>query len=152
LTRLYLHNSVPIAQSTLHLPMSMSGVARILSQKQNVGQTTYSIFELMGLSIKEAKHVIKTVALDAATAKRLHLNAGDICLATDRITYATNGSVLELTKFVYPPERMRFEITLPRSSTTKVVRIYSKETPARAAAKTGARKPRRKNGIKTPHI
>ncbi len=139
LTRLYLHNDVPIAQSTLHLPMSMSGVAHILSQKENLGQTTYSIFESMGLAIKEAKHVIKTVALNAATAKRLHLNVGDICLATDRITYATNGSVMELTKFVYPLDRMRFEITLPRSSTAKVLRVYSKDATGAAAPRATAK-------------
>jgi GntR family transcriptional regulator len=128
LTRLYLHNGVPIAQSILHLPMSMSGVARILAQKQGADQTTYSIFESMGLAIKEAKHVISTVALDPATAQRLRMKVGDVCLATDRITFGTNGSVLEFTKFVYPPGRMSFEITLPRSSSAKVVRIYSNDS------------------------
>lgn len=127
LKRLYLHSKVPIALSTLNLPLSMSGVASILSRQQNIDQTTYSIFESMGLIIKEAKHVIKTVALEATEAKHLRLDAGDICLATERITYARNGSVLELTQFVYPPERMRFEITLPRHSAAKVLRVYSQD-------------------------
>ncbi|MGD9924034.1 MAG: GntR family transcriptional regulator [Pseudorhodoplanes sp.] len=135
LTRLYLHNSVPIALATLNLPISMSGVAYILSQGKEPGQTTYSLFESMGLVIKEARHVIKTVALDAVTAGHLHMKPGDICLATDRITYSNNGSVLELTKFIYPPGRMRFEITLPRSSSAKVVRIYSRDDPAPAVRK-----------------
>jgi GntR family transcriptional regulator len=136
LTRVYLHNAVPIAQATLHLPLSMSGVAYILSQEKSGRQTTYSIFESMGLVIKEAKHVIKTVVLDSETAKRLHMKAGDICLATDRITYSPQASVLELTRFIYPPDRMRFEITLPRSSTAKVLKVYAQDTasmPRRAA-------------------
>jgi GntR family transcriptional regulator len=139
LTRLYVHNEAPIAQSTLHLPLSMAGVAHILAQQKSGEQTTYSIFESMGLVIKEAKHVIRTVSLDPDTAKRLHMKAGDVCLATDRITYSAQGNVLELTRFVYPPERMRFEITLPRNSAAKVLRVYSgasAETPRRAARRS----------------
>lgn len=127
LKRLYLHNKLPIALSTLNLPLSMGGIASILSRQQNINQTTYSIFESMGLVIKEAKHVIKTIALDTTEAKHLRLNAGDICLASERITYGRNGSPLELTQFVYPPERMRFEITLPRHSAAKVLRVYSQD-------------------------
>lgn len=144
LTRLYLHGGVPITQSTLHLPLPLSGVAHMLAQKESVEQTTYSIFESMGLKIKEAKHVIKTVALDAPTAARLQLRTGDICLATDRITYSMSGSVMELTQFVYPPERMQFEITLPRSSAAKVLRVYSSKAdlhvPRQAAAGQVARR------------
>jgi hypothetical protein len=33
----------------------------------------------------------------------------------DRITFAENGSVLELMTFYYPTDSFQFEITLPRN-------------------------------------
>jgi DNA-binding GntR family transcriptional regulator len=81
----------------------------------------------LGLVIKEARHVIKTVALDELSASNLHLHPGDICLGMDRTTYSAQNTVLEFTRLVYPPDRIRFEITLPRASSTQVLTMFSSE-------------------------
>jgi GntR family transcriptional regulator len=133
LRRLYSHDRIPIALVTLYLPLPMSGVAYILAKPENSHETTYSIFEQqMGLAIKEARHVVKTVQLEKAEAKHLNMKPGSICLAMDRITYSPQGSVMELMSYIYPPDRMQFEITLPRLNTARTVirNIYPGEHPA----------------------
>lgn len=128
LVRLFCNGDIPIAQATLHLPLSMSGVAYLLAKNIDK-QTTYTILEnSLGLVIKEAKHIIKTVTLDEPSAANLHMRVGDICLGMNRITYSAQGSVLEFTRLIYPPDRMRFEINLPRASNTQVLSLVSTET------------------------
>jgi GntR family transcriptional regulator len=125
LTRVFCNGSIPVAQATLHLPLSMSGVAYLL-EKNTDNQTTYTILETsLGLTIREAKHVIKTVALDEASARNLHMHAGDICLEMTRTTYSDQDVPLEFTRLVYPPDRIRFEITLPRTISAHVLTMVS---------------------------
>jgi GntR family transcriptional regulator len=127
LTRVFCNESIPIAQATLHLPLSMSGVAYLLV-KNTENQTTYTILEnSLGLVIKEAKHVIQTVALDERSASNLHMHAGDICLGMNRTTYSAQNTALEFTRLIYPPDRIRFEITLPRASSAQVLTMFSSE-------------------------
>src|SRR6202021_3137949 len=65
LRRLYSHEGIPIALVSLYVPLSMSGVAYMLADDANSHETIYSILEQrMGVVIKEARHVIKTTALD----------------------------------------------------------------------------------------
>ena len=133
LRRLYSHNKLSIALVTLYLPLSLGGVAYILAQGNNEQETTYSIFEKkMGLSIREAKHIVKTVAIDESEAAVLRLRRGDICLGMDRITYSSQGSVLELMNYIYPPGRMQFEINLPRKNTGMLLKVYSQKTEDRS--------------------
>jgi GntR family transcriptional regulator len=125
LTRVFCNGSIPVAQATLHLPLSMSGVAYLL-EKNTDNQTTYTILETsLGLTIKEARHVIKTVALDEASARNLHMHAGDICLEMTRTTYSDQDVPLEFTRLIYPPDRIRFEITLPRTISAQVLTMVS---------------------------
>ncbi len=104
----------------------MSGVAYLLV-KNTDNQTTYTILEnSLGPVIKEAKHAIQTVALDELSASNLHMRAGDICLGMDRTTYSAQDTALEFTRLIYPPDRIRFEITLPRAS-AQVLTMFSSE-------------------------
>ncbi len=126
LRRLYSHNKAPIALVTLYVPLSMSGIAYLLVESANLHETTYSLFEnKMGIKIKEAKHAIKTVAIDKSDAADLHMRPNDICLEMERITYSVQGTPLELMTYVYPPNRMQFEITLPRHSTDVILKLCS---------------------------
>jgi GntR family transcriptional regulator len=125
LTRVFRNGSIPVAQATLHLPLSMCGVAYLL-EKNTDNQTTYTILETsLGLTIKEAKHVIKTVALDEASAGNLHMHVGDICLEMMRTTYSDQDVPLEFTRLIYPPDRIRFEITLPRTNSAQVLTMVN---------------------------
>jgi GntR family transcriptional regulator len=124
LRRLYSHQGEAIALVTLYLPLSMSGVAHILAQDENRRETTYSVFERqMGLTIKEAKHVIKTVRVAEEEARHLGVNPDEVCLAMDRITYSSQGAVMELMSYVYAPDRMQFEVTLPRDPHGAVLKL-----------------------------
>jgi len=133
LRRLYSYDGAPIALVTLYLPLPMSGVAYILAQPENSHETTYSIFEQqMGLTIKEAKHIVKTIQLQKSQANDLGMNPGDLCLEMERITYSSQGGVLELISYIYPPGRMQFEISLPRHNVRTVInRVYPVEPPDR---------------------
>ena len=127
LTRVFCNGSIPVAQATLHLPLSMSGVAYLLA-KNIENQTTYTILEnSLRLVIKEAKHVIKTISLDELSASNLQMHAGDVCLGMNRTTYSAQNTALEFTRLIYPPDRIRFEITLPRASATQVLTMLSGE-------------------------
>ena len=115
LRRCYKHNGAPIALVYLYLPLAMSGVAHFLTQDDNLKETTYTVFEdEMNIGIKEAKHVIRSVELDAEAAKVLNMKPGEPCLTMNRITYSDQGALLELMTFYYPTDSFQFEITLPR--------------------------------------
>ncbi|MBI3699120.1 MAG: GntR family transcriptional regulator [Afipia sp.] len=125
LTRTFNNGSIPVAEATLYLPMSMSGVAHLLAKNVD-HQTTYTLLEgPMGLVIKEAKHIIRTVSLDKGSAKNLHMHVGDVCLGMTRITFSNQGVPLEFTRLIYPPDRMRFEFTLPRTSGSQMLTMVS---------------------------
>ena len=116
LRRLYLHEDAPLALVDLFLPLAMSGVAEVLSQEDHLKETTYSVFEKeMHIAIKEAKHIIHSTPLEADVAAALNVPPDSTCLSMDRITFAENGSVLELMTFYYPTDSFQFEITLPRN-------------------------------------
>lgn len=115
LRRVYRHDGVPIALVYLYLPLAMSGVAHVLARDDHLKETTYSVFENeLHITIKEAKHIIRTMELDAEAAKALDMKPGEPCLTMDRITYSSQGTVLEVMTFYYPTDRFQFEITLPR--------------------------------------
>lgn len=121
LVRVFLNGSIPVAQATLYLPISMSGVAYVLAKDADK-HTTYTVMEgSLGLKIKEAKHIIRTVKIDKSSADNLHMRAGDICLGINRTTYSDQGNPLEFTRLIYPPDRVCLEISLPRTSKSQVL-------------------------------
>lgn len=115
LRRVFTHKGAPIALAYLYLPLAMSGVAQVLMRDDHSKETTYSVFENeINISIKEAKHIIRSIELDVEAAEALNMDAGEACLTMDRITYSEAGNVLELMSFYYPTNTFQFEITLPR--------------------------------------
>ncbi len=124
LTRRYSSDGLPIGVVSLYLPLAMSGVAYILKDSRDAKETSYSVFEKqLGISIGLVKHVVKTAAIDVATAEALDLEEGHICLSMDRITRSSHGGVLEVMSFVYAPGRVSFEIELPRHATGMTIRL-----------------------------
>jgi GntR family transcriptional regulator len=116
LRRLYLYEDSPIALVDLFLPLALSGVAEVLSQEEHKYETSYSVFENeMHIGIKEAKHVIRTSALQSEVAEALDMPEAATCLTMDRITYSESENVLEMMTFYYAADSFEFEITLPRN-------------------------------------
>jgi GntR family transcriptional regulator len=76
----------------------------------------------MGIVIKEARHVIKTVELSGADAMVLNMSPGDVCLAMERLTFSKQGHPMELMTYIYPPGRMSFEMTLPRENSNMLIK------------------------------
>jgi len=91
---------------SLYFPLSMSGVAYMLADDANSHETIYSILEQrMGVVIKEARHIIKTTALDDFDAAALHMSPNDVCLCMERITYSMQNHPIEMmTTLVLPVE------------------------------------------------
>ncbi|WP_167558675.1 UTRA domain-containing protein [Bradyrhizobium canariense] len=114
-SRRYSHEGIPIALVSLYVPLSMSGVAHMLADDTNSHETIYSILEQrMGVVIKEARHIIKTTALDDLDASALRMSPNDVCLCMERITYSMQNHPIEMMIYTYPPGRMQFEMLLPR--------------------------------------
>jgi GntR family transcriptional regulator len=115
LRRVYLHEGAPIALVDLFLPLALSGVAEVLCRDDYKYETSYSVFENeMHIRIKEAKHIIRTSALQPEVAEALDMPESSTCLTMDRITYSESENVLEMMTFYYAEDSFHFEITLPR--------------------------------------
>jgi GntR family transcriptional regulator len=122
LRRLYSYQDDPIALVTLYVPLPMSGVAHALARPENSLETTYSIYEeQMGLVIKEATHVVRTKRINEDESAILKIPVGSVCLTMNRMTYSTRGTLLELMNYTYAPDRMQFEINLPRQDAGGVI-------------------------------
>lgn len=134
LRRLYSHEGIPIALVSLYVPLSMSGVAYMLADDANSHETIYSILEQrMGVVIKEARHVIKTTALDDFDASALRMSPNDVCLCMERVTYSMQNHPIEMMIYTYPPGRMQFEMLLPRDEKKLKAIAGDKPQPVRPA-------------------
>jgi DNA-binding GntR family transcriptional regulator len=119
----------------------MSGLAYMLADDANSHETIYPILEQrMGVVIKEARHVIKTTALDDFDASALRMSPNDVCLCMERVTYSMQNHAIEMMIYTYPPGRMQFEMLLPRDEKKLKAIAGDKAQPAKIserAAPTG---------------
>ena len=124
LRRVYLDDGVLLALVDLFLPLAMGGVVHVVWRDDHRKETSFTVFENeMHIKIKEAKHVIHSTVIEPDVAEALNVPLGTSCLTMDRITYAENGSVLELMTFYYPTDTFQFEITLPRHQDQMALRM-----------------------------
>ena len=118
LVRRYMSAGTPVCAASLYLKLAMSGVAYILKDAVDAEETSYTVFEKrLGITIGKVRHIISAVAADSQAAEALRLQKGQICLTLDRITYSTQGAILEVMRFIYAPGKVTFEIDLPRNPT-----------------------------------
>jgi GntR family transcriptional regulator len=117
--RIYRSGNTPIAFVHVYLPLAMMRHAEALRDEQAPSETTYTILERkLGLTIKEARHVIRARNAKAEEAKALRIKLGAPILVLERLTLGTDDQALEYDVCHYDPDRFAFSVTVPRQALT----------------------------------
>jgi GntR family transcriptional regulator len=113
--RLYRSGDTPIALVHVYLPLALEPHAESLKDERAPAETTYTILEeKLGVTIKEARHVIKADKADRDVARALRIKAGAPILVLDRLTVGLDGRPLEYDVCHYDSGRYTFSVTVPR--------------------------------------
>ena len=131
--RLYRSGNTPIALVHVYLPLALKEHAEILKDERVPSETTYTILEKkLGVTIKEARHVIKARNADRDVARALHIKTGAPILVLDRLTIGVDGQPLEYDVCHYHSGRYTFSVTVPRRKlTSKPAALLDTETEGR---------------------
>jgi GntR family transcriptional regulator len=117
--RLYRSGNAPIALVHVYLPLALEAHAEILKDERAPAETTYTILEKkLGVTIKEARHVIKARNADRGVARALRIKNGAPILVLDRLTVGVDGRPLEYDVCHYHSGRYMFSVTVPRRKLT----------------------------------
>ncbi len=117
--RLYTSGSTPIALLYVYLPSALEKYARALKDERAPTETTYTILEKnLGVTIKEARHVIKACPAERTVARALHVKAGAPILVLERLTVGSDGRPLEYDVCHYNSRRYTLSVTVPRRRLT----------------------------------
>ncbi len=117
--RLYRSGGTPIALVHVYLPLALEQHAEILKSERAPTETTYTILEQkLGVTIKEARHVIKAGNADRDVARALRVKPGAAILVLDRLTVGVDGRPLEYDICHYHSGRYTFSVTVPRRKLT----------------------------------
>jgi GntR family transcriptional regulator len=112
--RLYLDGDEPVALLHIFLPLSVRAEADVLRSAEFTTETTYTIWERIGVDIADATHTIRAGRADKDDAAALGVEKGDPVLILDRVTYAKDGRPLEYVMYHYHWQRFEFSVTAPR--------------------------------------
>jgi GntR family transcriptional regulator len=112
--RLYLSGDDPLALLHIFLPLDFREHAEVLRNETFSNETTYTIWERVGIPIQGAAHSIRAARADKEDARALGVNRGDPLLILDRITYAKDGRPLEFVMYHYHWQRYEFSVAAPR--------------------------------------
>jgi GntR family transcriptional regulator len=113
--RLYSSGKTPVALIFVYLPLALEKHAQILKDGRAPTETTYTILEKkLGVSIKEARHVIKAQRADRVVARALRVKVGAPILALERLTVGIDGRPLEYDVCHYHSGRYTLSVTVPR--------------------------------------
>jgi GntR family transcriptional regulator len=112
--RLYLNEDDPVALLHIFLPLSIREHAEVLRSQAFSTETTYTIWERVGVPIKGATHSIRAARADKEDAKALGIKSGDPVLILDRVTYARDGRPIEFVMYHYHWQRYEFSVAAPR--------------------------------------
>lgn len=117
--RLYNSGRTPIALVYVYLPLALEEYAQALKDERAPTETTYTILENnLGVTIKEARHVIKARHADSAVARALRVKARSPILVLERLAVAIDGRPLEYDVCHYHSERYTLSVTVPRRKLT----------------------------------
>jgi GntR family transcriptional regulator len=114
--RLYFNGNDPVALLHIFLPTSLRKHAEILRRSKYATETSYTLWERLGVVVAGATHVIHAGKADAEDSKALAIGKGDPILILDRVSYGTDGAPLEYVKFHYHWQRFEFSVNAPRIS------------------------------------
>ena len=131
--RLYRSGNTPIALVHVYLPLALEKHAEILKNERAPTETTYTILEQkLGVTIKEARHVIKACNAKQDVARALRIKTGAPILVLDRLSVGADGRPLEYDVCHYHSGRYTFSVTVPRRKlTSKSAALLDTETEGR---------------------
>lgn len=112
--RLYLNGDEPVALLHIFLPLAVRKHAEVLRTARSTHETSYTLWDRIGVEIAGATHTIRAGKADKEDASSLAIKKGDPVLILDRVTYGTDGSPLEYVMYHYHWERFEFSVTAPR--------------------------------------
>ena len=112
--RLYLSGNDPLALLHIFLPLNIREHAEVLRSETFSTETTYTIWERVGIQIQGATHSIRAARTDKEDAKALGIKGGDPVLILDRVTYAKDGRPLEFVMYHYHWQRYEFSVAALR--------------------------------------
>jgi GntR family transcriptional regulator len=116
--RLFLDDKRPIARLRTFMPLALRKHAEILRRDGIPNETTYSIWETLGIRIKGATYTLRAARGDRNDAKLLGLKLGEPVLVLERTTYEQDGKPIDVALFHYHWDRYAFSVSLPRLNAT----------------------------------
>jgi len=114
--RLYLIRHSPLSLVYIYLPIRFMEIAEPLKRNKPSTETTYTIFERHGISLREARHVIRANPAQSEVANYLKINPGTPILTVERTTYSNENVPLEYIVFHYRADKFEFSVRLARTS------------------------------------
>jgi GntR family transcriptional regulator len=131
--RLYSSGGTPIALVYVYLPLALEKHAEILKDGRAPTETTFTILENdLGVTIKEARHVIKARHADRTVARALRVKTGAAILVLERLAVGSDGRPLEYDICHYHSERYTLSVTVPRRKlTAKPAALVNAQTEGR---------------------
>lgn len=113
--RLYSSGRTPIALVHVYLPLALEQYAEALKDERAPTETTFTILENnLGVTIKEARHVMTACSADRAVARALRIKTGAPILKLDRLAIGVDGRPLEYDVCHYHSGRYTLSVTVPR--------------------------------------
>lgn len=110
--RLRLGDGEPVALEATHLPYHLG---RKLTEEELSGGSLYRLFEdRIGIRLGRASQTVEASLAGAYEAGILRIREGMSLLLTERITYATTGEPVELTRSVFRGDLYKFQVDLTR--------------------------------------
>jgi GntR family transcriptional regulator len=114
-----LHDGVPFARTTVHLPPAVAGPVLASPTLATGAVSTHTVIGLLGphleLPIAEAAQSITVSASDTVTADAVGCAPGHPMLRVDRLYSDESGRPVELAVSHFLPEQYTYRVTLRRS-------------------------------------
>lgn len=107
--RLRLADGVPMALESVYLLRDLVPVDEL-----DISSSLYEQLEDAGIKVDRAAQTIKSVNLEAETAKHLDQAVGAAAMLVARVTYSDRGRALEYAETTYRGDRYSFELVVRR--------------------------------------
>jgi GntR family transcriptional regulator len=133
----------PLALMTAYLPLGLGKAVEPLMSKapgaqiRNAAESTYMVWERVGVHIARATHEIHSAGASLEVAAALDLPKGSPVLVLERTSYTDADKPVEVVEFHYRPERYRFSVTLPRTRPEPGAGIVETRDPTPIATPPG---------------
>ncbi len=112
--RLYSIRRSPLTLIYIYMPIEFQDLAKPLRKEIPRTETTYTLFERAGISLKEARLMISSRAADLDTAKCLEIKVGTPILTVERTIFSLSDKPLEYIVSNYRADKFSYSARLQR--------------------------------------